>query len=60
MSGVVEISIKSKQIFQQLDLLGRGSLIGVSGIVLDNEFVYQGIVRSAKAAYILQIPDELI
>ena len=49
-SGVVEISIKSKRIFQQLDLLGRGSLIGISGIVLDNEFGYQGIVRSTKAA----------
>lgn len=36
LSGVVEISIKSDDICQQLDLLGRGSLIGVSGIVLDN------------------------
>ena len=40
--------------------MGRGSLIGISGIVLDNEFGYQGIVKSAKTAYVLQISDELI
>lgn len=60
MSGVIEISLESKGTTQQLDLMTRGSILGIYGILKQDPWNVQAIVVSQQTAQVLEISSELI
>jgi len=46
LKGVVESSLSDGHSFRRLDLLGRGSIIGIHGVIKKEQWVMRGICRS--------------
>lgn len=52
--GTVEIGLSDGDNYQQLDLLGKGSVIGIYGAITGSEWDYTAKVKS-KRAIIMEI-----
>ena len=55
LSGVIEISLSDGLQEQHLDLLGRGSIIGLSNILYNDRFAYLGKAMSERGTIIVRI-----
>lgn len=52
--GTIEIGLSDGQCYQKMDLLGKGSVIGVNGILTNSTMSYSARVKS-KRVNLLQI-----
>ena len=59
-NGIVDISINTFSGPYQLDILGRGSVIGINNILYEEEWNYQSMSRAPTSSLILMIPKSAI
>ena len=52
MVGNLEIGLTDGNIYRMMDYLGKGSVVGTYGILLNSDYVYSGKVRSPRVKVI--------
>ena len=60
MQGVVEIDLTNGIESKMLDLLGRGSVIGVCNVLNREQWVFNAVAKSVMSTVILRIPFSVI
>lgn len=57
--GALEIGLCNGHVYLEMDIMGRGSIIGMDRVLTGKEWSYEAKIKS-KLAHIIQIPIEVL
>lgn len=60
LQGVIQVDMTDGYLTQYLDCMGRGSIIGINGVLKGNEMAYSAKAVSSRSTYIFRITQSMI
>lgn len=60
LSGAVEIALTDNINYEMMDMMGKGSVIGINNVLVKEKWCYKAISRSSESTSVIKIPKAIV